>query len=412
MRVASQFPVRALEPFLGALHSSGSVQELRATYAHFANKLVPTGAYGWYEFKRGTFEPQVVVARGVSDSFLSVYESEGRKRDPIFAKVATKLTTISSDHHLSSHERCSFKFQTELSSGRLVRAMQAPLTVAGRLFGTINIAPRPSGPAFSRDDARFLDVIARHVSIALAKVERERELGTRCTLFEAAMDVFGQPVVLTGRDGEVIFANRAAAKYAAEFAAGVQITTDMLSSDKQRLVTTIVPAESYSRPPDNPERDFLAVKSVRLGETGEVVSFLCAASKDEAEAFPKLTKREKEIAQFVVRGFNNVDIASVTSISRNTVKMHLKHIFEKLQVGSRAELAAAVARTEAKSTSCSSLDSLVAMLSRMTRSEAELLPHLALRHSEGALKEWARGRTEYFFNGQFGLSVVVESFGQ
>jgi len=361
MGVASQFPVRALEPFLHALHSSGSVQQLRATYAHFARQLIPTGAYGWYEFKRGTFEPQVVIARGVSDLFLSVYETEGRKRDPIFARVATELTTISSDHHLTSRELCSFKFQTELSSGRLVRAMQAPLTVADRLLGTINIAPAPNGPAFSRDDAKFFDVIARHASIAFARLEREHDLGTRCTLFEAALDVFGQPIVLTGRNGDVIFSNRVAAKYASELAAGVRITTDMLSHDKHHLATAVVPTDSHSRPPDDAERNFLAVKSVRLGETGEVVSFLCSAAKDDAQGPPKLTAREREIAQFVVRGFNNVDIASATSISRNTVKVHLKHIFEKLQVGSRAELAAFIARSEVKSTSSSPPGSLAAM---------------------------------------------------
>jgi DNA-binding CsgD family transcriptional regulator len=362
MATRSRGITRALEPFLHALHSSASVPEVRATYTRFANELVPDGAYGWYEFKRGTVEPEVVNARGVSDRFLSLYESEGRKLDPIFAKVAVELTSISSDHHLSAREQRSFKFQTELSSGRLVRAIQAPLAVAGELVGTINIAPAPNAPAFSRDDVKFFDVISRHASIALARIAREQELREHCTWFEAALDVFGQPLVLTGPDGSVIFATRAAAKYASVLAAGLLTTADMLASEQRRVAAAIVPDETDSRLPHDPERARLAVKSVRLGETGVVISFLYPVPKDKAEGISELTKREREIAQFVVRGFNNADIALVTSISRNTVKQHLKHIFEKLQVSSRAELAAAVARCEAKGIANAPLESRPAIL--------------------------------------------------
>jgi DNA-binding CsgD family transcriptional regulator len=56
----------------------------------------------------------------------------------------------------------------------------------------------------------------------------------------------------------------------------------------------------------------------------------------------QLTKREGEIAQCVLRGWSTTQIAAKLYISSNTVQDHLKAIFEKVDVGSRGELAARI----------------------------------------------------------------------
>lgn len=342
MGTRSQHTNRALEPFLYALHSGTSVREVQTTCAKFANELIPADAYGWYQFKRDTIEPNVISARGVSDRFLTLYESQGRSRDPIFSKVAARLATVSSDHHLNACERRSFKFQGEISSGRIGRAIQAPLAVAGELLGSINIARGPDAPVFRHDDTACLDLIARHASIALARTQREQELDRRCTLFEASLDVLGQPFVLTAPDGNIIFANRAASAVglAGGLADGLCKTADMLASGQCQIATAVV------QPSRDPGHNRLAVRSIPLHQGRAMMSFIYAAPDETASALPILTRREREIADFVMRGFSNTDIALAASVSRNTVKQHLKHVFEKLQVSSRAELAATLARAE------------------------------------------------------------------
>lgn len=53
-----------------------------------------------------------------------------------------------------------------------------------------------------------------------------------------------------------------------------------------------------------------------------------------------LTEREREVAHLLAFGLGNGEIAATLFVSRNTVKTHLKHIYEKLAVRTRTEAVA------------------------------------------------------------------------
>ena len=55
-----------------------------------------------------------------------------------------------------------------------------------------------------------------------------------------------------------------------------------------------------------------------------------------------LTKREQEIAGLVIRGLSNCEIAGRLCIAEQTVKDQLHHVFEKMNIRRRSELAARV----------------------------------------------------------------------
>jgi DNA-binding NarL/FixJ family response regulator len=52
-----------------------------------------------------------------------------------------------------------------------------------------------------------------------------------------------------------------------------------------------------------------------------------------------LTRRELEILEQLARGYGDKEIAVRLSVSFDTVRTHLKHIYEKLHVRSRTEAA-------------------------------------------------------------------------
>jgi DNA-binding NarL/FixJ family response regulator len=66
------------------------------------------------------------------------------------------------------------------------------------------------------------------------------------------------------------------------------------------------------------------------------------ASENNAEqikSLSKLSKRERQVADFVAQGLNNQEIADRTQITVRTVKAHITSIFEKLHLCDRLSLA-------------------------------------------------------------------------
>jgi DNA-binding CsgD family transcriptional regulator len=59
-----------------------------------------------------------------------------------------------------------------------------------------------------------------------------------------------------------------------------------------------------------------------------------------------LTGTERRVVQLAAQGLTNAAIGEHLFISRRTVETHLTHVFAKLGVASRVELAAAYARRE------------------------------------------------------------------
>lgn len=70
----------------------------------------------------------------------------------------------------------------------------------------------------------------------------------------------------------------------------------------------------------------------------EVRAFLPAGSPaQEAKGFKGLSGREGEVLELIARGHDNAQIAARLGLSEKTVRNHITHIFEKMQVESRAQ---------------------------------------------------------------------------
>lgn len=69
----------------------------------------------------------------------------------------------------------------------------------------------------------------------------------------------------------------------------------------------------------------------------------------ERSRFDDLAPREMSVAQAYARGRSYKEIAKDLQISPTTVRFHLRTIYEKLQIGSKAELASQLASTAAES---------------------------------------------------------------
>ena len=76
-----------------------------------------------------------------------------------------------------------------------------------------------------------------------------------------------------------------------------------------------------------------AIASVARGRISLPYLDLQALNSDP---FAELTSRERELLTALANGWSNLQIASRIGISRNTVKYHLKNLYDKLGVSNRA----------------------------------------------------------------------------
>ena len=116
-----------------------------------------------------------------------------------------------------------------------------------------------------------------------------------------------------------------------------------------RLIGTLRFVSAWPLLPRNREKAqaVSAHVSVRLAELG-------FGASESSSAMARLTERQREVAGHVAAGYSTSEIAAVLGVSPNTVKKHLKQIFETLELDSRTELAVIASRCGP------SLDELVA----------------------------------------------------
>jgi len=93
----------------------------------------------------------------------------------------------------------------------------------------------------------------------------------------------------------------------------------------------------------SPEELLKAIAEVRSGGapmTGEIARMLVETFQKKPASLPPeadLTHRESEVLALLSEGLSNKEIADRTGISYDTVRAHLRHIYEKLHVRGRTQ---------------------------------------------------------------------------
>jgi DNA-binding CsgD family transcriptional regulator len=88
--------------------------------------------------------------------------------------------------------------------------------------------------------------------------------------------------------------------------------------------------------------------STRLAELRSKAVVDRAGNDATAPVEHQLTAREMQIAELVAQGLTNAQIDATLWITEHTVKQALKRMFRKLEISSRAELVARIAKSSNK----------------------------------------------------------------
>jgi len=232
--------------------------------------------------------------------------------------AARNTDLVSKSSLLKSEFACDFL----LSVASVFYVLAAALGSQGDTVAILGFHRQKTERDFTDRDKQVVNMVLPHMARAI----HNRNLMERLDLGEEPGGV-----IAIGEDGRTLFVNDAA---------------------KQLLKGR--PVESIPDPGMSPNPVFFKSKSgtyrvrtmpLRRNGKGKVV--LLERYPPEHRLQPKLTdlklsRRESDMAVFVVQGYSNREIAERSFICEQTVKDHLHAIFEKLEVRSRGELTAKV----------------------------------------------------------------------
>lgn len=333
---------RGMQRFCASLQSAASVEEVTTAYLNTVGNVIPADAVAIQEL--GSTEWWSTASQQLHEA----YEEYGRQDDPVLRFVIDKLRPIDSSRVSPEHEWTSCGARQALGLEGFAHSMEAPLIVSGMLFGTLNFARASSSPTFTRQDLASVGLVSEQFGLATERALRYEATGHRATTLERALDQVSHGVIVTDLDGEVVYQNRAA-RNGWELDGGVGD-----ASQNGAIADCIATAMTAFR--DDGRRVFLQkvatddgdrralVKSYRLSgkdRTAVTLLFDYEAGESAPRRLPVwdvLTRREQEIAQMVSEGLTNKQIAARGFVSENTVKQHLKRVFAKTDVNTRAEL--------------------------------------------------------------------------
>ncbi|UOQ57290.1 response regulator transcription factor [Leucobacter allii] len=113
-------------------------------------------------------------------------------------------------------------------------------------------------------------------------------------------------------------------------------------ADDQILAAIEAGASGYLVKAAPAEELAAGIRAVAAGQTvlapsiaAALVARAAGGAATAADPVPVLTPREREILRLVAEGCSNPGIAGRLSIGESTVKTHLLHVFEKLEVSDR-----------------------------------------------------------------------------
>lgn len=317
-----------------------TLTDLERRYHTEVARFVTLPIRGLYLFEDTDGRVERISCANVSDAFITRYEHLGRRIDPLLAHAIEHKTSASSLALMSLEEwQRTDCYRAVSRLHHLVHVLETPVVLDNRVIGTLNFASDDPARPITPQEVSISVLFARLVGTAIRvhrtyEPQRRQNAHLRAALDAAPVAVavmdpaLSEPLLnraagdLVDRlvDGEDVLYRTAARPGDAE--AAFSRTTPVHLKDGRSAVV-----RSRTRP-TAPGSD-VAVSVFDLDDPSFTL---------RGPLWSALSPREREVAELVVAGLTDREIAERLVLSPHTVRHHVKRIYQKLHVRSRVEL--------------------------------------------------------------------------
>jgi DNA-binding CsgD family transcriptional regulator len=299
--------VPSLKEFLHAVRRARDPRDLKLRIMDCIAEPFGARAVGLYLLDEGGSLAEV-YARGVRDAFIFVYEKMGRGKDPIL-EHALRTGRVTHDAHVFHGDdwQTSELYRECGRPWRIEHYLCAPITVDGRVAGTLNMGRSSAEHPFGQRESEWATAASRAVGERLGAFAGEvRPPVTVRPSFEDGGRLRAERMVVRLRAAEL---EASAAAWTEEDAAALWGSLE---------TNRIAPLDCF----DEGDRRYVVLP----------------VEADEPPERNALTQREREVVERAAAGLANKEIAFELAISPNTVGALVRSARAKLGVGSRVKL--------------------------------------------------------------------------
>lgn len=322
------------------LLSAESLADLERRYHAEVVRFVTLPIRGLYLFEDTDGRVERISCANVSDAFIARYEHLGRRIDPLLAYAIEHKTPASSQALMSLEEWQSTDCYKAVSRlHHLVHVLETPVVLDNRVIGTLNFASDDPARPITPQEVSTSVIFARLLGTAIQVHRRFEPQRRQNAHLRAALDAAPVSVAVMDPTLPEPLLNRAARDLVDRLVDGEDLLyrTAARPGDAEPAFSRTIPVRlkdgrsavvrSRARPAA-PESD-VAVSVFELDDPTFTL---------RGPLWSALSPREREVAELVVTGLTDREIAERLVLSPHTVRHHVKRIYQKLHVRSRVEL--------------------------------------------------------------------------